>query len=185
MTLQENHHADTSAAGSSSNNAGEPTPPTAGSASEELRTTTLPAGNLAPKATAGQLRNGLVFGAVGLVVGLAAGWGLGQLEFPSASHAIPDAADTCGVAAAEGISVMDEGSSISMQTAGSESTGASHVDVTCVLVKLKTPESVLSRIDSTRALDGRQTADWDQFSASWGYHPDNGLDIVVEAADSN
>jgi hypothetical protein len=42
------------------------------------------------------------------------------------------------------------------------------------------PDSIDSRIGSKRALDGRQTATWDGFSASWGYHPDSGLDIVID-----
>lgn len=53
----------------------------------------------------------------------------------------------------------------------------------CVLFELKIPDSVVSRIDSTRALDGRQDAKWENYSASWGYHPDSGLDIVVEISD--
>ena len=32
---------------------------------------------------------------------------------------------------------------------------------------------------STRALDGRQSATWAQFEASWTYHPDDGLDVLV------
>lgn len=39
---------------------------------------------------------------------------------------------------------------------------------------------VVARFGTTRALDGQQTADWDGFTASWGYHPDTGLDVVVE-----
>lgn len=35
------------------------------------------------------------------------------------------------------------------------------------------------------ALEGRQDAEWDNYSASWGYHPDSGLDIVVEINDEN
>jgi hypothetical protein len=51
-----------------------------------------------------------------------------------------------------------------------------------VLGKLHTPDSVTSRIEATRALDGRLTATWSGLSASWGYHPDLGLDIVIEVA---
>ena len=31
-----------------------------------------------------------------------------------------------------------------------------------------------------RALDGRQTGTWDDFEASWGYHPDDGINLVIE-----
>lgn len=125
----------------------------------------------------------LLFAAGGLGVGLVAGVLLGQIDFPATSQAIPDAVESCEVATAVGINLLDEGQSISMQTAGSESTGAEYAEVTCVLIALETPQSVISRIDSTRALDGRQTGEWGEFSASWGYHPDSGLDIVVETVD--
>jgi hypothetical protein len=90
------------------------------------------------------------------------------------------AVETCGVETNRWIDVGDEGMSLSMQSLGEESSGAEFEDVFCMLDELDTPDSVLNRINTTRALDGRQTADWDGFSASWGYHPDNGLDIVID-----
>ncbi|WP_269142641.1 hypothetical protein [Georgenia yuyongxinii] len=33
---------------------------------------------------------------------------------------------------------------------------------------------------STRALDGRQTAEWDGVVATWSFHPDDGLDVILE-----
>ncbi|WP_033338880.1 hypothetical protein [Catenuloplanes japonicus] len=54
--------------------------------------------------------------------------------------------------------------------------------LSCVLDELKAPESVRSQIAQTRALDGRQQATWGDFSASWTYHPDSGLDMIVTAA---
>jgi hypothetical protein len=53
--------------------------------------------------------------------------------------------------------------------------------VACVLDYLHTPAAVRSHISSTRALDGRQTDSWDGFTAAWTYHPDDGLDITIEA----
>jgi hypothetical protein len=38
-------------------------------------------------------------------------------------------------------------------------------------------------MDNTRALDGMQTASWGNYEASWTYHPDEGLDVVVTEAD--
>lgn len=126
----------------------------------------------------------LVFAAGGLGLGLVAGLLLGQIEFPSASgSAIAEAVESCGASASAGISMLDEGRSISMKTSGAESGGAEYADVVCVLESLEMPQSVISRMGSTRALDGRQNGEWDRFSASWGYHPDNGLDIVVEVID--
>lgn len=51
--------------------------------------------------------------------------------------------------------------------------------VACVLVAVDTPSSISSRMDATRALDGMQDAEWDGFHASWTYHPDQGLDIIL------
>jgi hypothetical protein len=48
-----------------------------------------------------------------------------------------------------------------------------------VLRELETPAYVTEQIGQTRALDGRQTATWGDFEASWTYHPDNGLNLVI------
>ncbi|WP_104126710.1 hypothetical protein [Cryobacterium sp. Y57] len=127
---------------------------------------------------------GLVSLAIGLIVGVggtltAASLGGGTGSF-LASTAIGDSTQTCDVVDNVWITVGDEGQSISMQSEGEESSGADYIDVLCVLDQLEVPDSVNTRIGSTRALDGRQTATWDDFDASWGYHPDSGLDIVVE-----
>lgn len=42
------------------------------------------------------------------------------------------------------------------------------------------PSSVAARIGNTRALDGTLTADGAGVTASWTYHPDDGLSIVIE-----
>jgi hypothetical protein len=52
----------------------------------------------------------------------------------------------------------------------------------CVLDALDTPQSVISQMESTRALDGMQTAEWDDFEASWTYHPDDGVDVIITLA---
>jgi hypothetical protein len=58
--------------------------------------------------------------------------------------------------------------------------GAASLDgFTCVLTHLDTPQSVISKMNSTRALDGMQSATWANFEASWTYHPDDGLDLII------
>ncbi|MGP5607147.1 MULTISPECIES: hypothetical protein [Micrococcaceae] len=100
---------------------------------------------------------------------------------PAAStQLITEAVADCGVEDSLGVSVMDEGASLQLSTTGKESSGASYIEVVCVLKDLDVPDSVVARFGTTRALDGQQTAAWDGFTASWGYHPDTGLDIVVE-----
>lgn len=74
-------------------------------------------------------------------------------------------------------SVGDQGRSIALDSGYKN---GKLEEVVCVLVALKTPDSVLRKMDTTRALDGRQQASWEDISASWTYHPDSGLDVIIE-----
>jgi len=120
---------------------------------------------------------GLIVGVGGTLTATSLRGGVGSIF---ASTAIAAATETCDVVDNVWITVGDEGQSLSMQSEGEKSPGADYIDVLCVLDQLEVPDSVNTRIGSTRALDGRQTATWNDFDASWGYHPDSGLDIVVE-----
>lgn len=77
--------------------------------------------------------------------------------------------------------VVDDGHTLVIdmrgQELGSGSLGATEVG--CLLDALGAPAHVTSRMDKTRALDGMQDASWDGLAASWTYHPDDGLDIIV------
>ncbi|PPG51986.1 hypothetical protein C5C24_05770 [Rathayibacter sp. AY2B3] len=120
----------------------------------------------------------------GLVIGVLLGlWvlpAIGSAVGSVGPTAIESALETCDVSPGGYFALGDDGTSLSMQTEGAESPGADLADVACVLSEVDVPDSVLTRIDSTRALDGRQEASWDDLDASWGYHPDNGLDLVLE-----
>jgi hypothetical protein len=50
-------------------------------------------------------------------------------------------------------------------------------DYQCAIRVMKIPAFVESRIESTRALDGIQSAQWGRVSAFWNFHPDSGLNI--------
>jgi ribosomal protein S6E (S10) len=79
-----------------------------------------------------------------------------------------------------GSDIGDEGKSLLLDTQGSDdATGLNMTQLDCILIRLETPDSTRSLIDSTRALDGRQEAEWDSFSATWSYHPDSGLNMVI------
>lgn len=138
----------------------------------------------APAGAPPRSRKHLVFGAAGLGIGLILGFGLGQINIPFSSNAIETAAEACDVMDTFGIEIGDNGQSISMSSEGDDSAGAEYADITCVLAELEIPDSVETRIGTTRALDGRQSADWKEFTASWGYHPDSGLNIVIESAEN-
>ncbi|WP_454698206.1 hypothetical protein [Arthrobacter humicola] len=58
-------------------------------------------------------------------------------------------------------------------------TGLPVAHMACILTAVAVPDSVVSQIDATRALDGMQKASWDKMSATWTYHPDHGLKIIL------
>ena len=53
-------------------------------------------------------------------------------------------------------------------------------ELTAALVELGFSPSIEARMGNTRALDGTLTASGDKVTASWTYHPDDGLSIVLE-----
>jgi hypothetical protein len=77
--------------------------------------------------------------------------------------------------------LADGGRTISFDTAGDEDYGVGDdiEDVACVLLALRAPSFIVTEIDNTRALDGMQRDGWRKLKASWTYHPDNGLSIVI------
>lgn len=111
--------------------------------------------------------------------GIAPATGTADVGFGSTD--IETAVEDCGLTDAVGITIGDEGHSVSIQTIGEDNTyGAEVSEMACVLQGLDASDSVIARMDSTRALDGRQTGTWDDFEASWGYHPDDGINLVIE-----
>lgn len=49
----------------------------------------------------------------------------------------------------------------------------------CLVDEIPVPDHVQSDIDRTRALDGTRDASWQEYEASWTYHPDSGLNIQI------
>ncbi|TFC65939.1 hypothetical protein E3T25_08920 [Cryobacterium sandaracinum] len=177
MTPQENSTASTEALAGSTTDAVAPTVAAAPSTPAPLPTSPPAFSPREVRVGAVGLAIGLVVGVVGSLLMASVAGGLGSIAL---GNPMADAAATCEVETNPWITVGDEGRSISMQSEGEEAAGANFDDLACVLLELDTPDSVINRIDSTRALDGRQTGTWEDYSASWGYHPDNGLDIVIE-----
>ncbi len=60
--------------------------------------------------------------------------------------------------------------------------GGGRDETVCILNHLGVSEAVMQKMQSTRALDGRQEGSWPGYEASWTYHPDNGLDVIVTKA---
>lgn len=60
-----------------------------------------------------------------------------------------------------------------------DSTGLPVARFQCILTALNVPAAVQGHMFGTRALDGRQEDGWLGFSASWSYHPDDGMDVII------
>ena len=95
---------------------------------------------------------------------------------------IPAAVAACGLDASI---VGDDGRSVLLDGKGKDAFSGDLTidDLICVLGALNTPDAVIDHMSHTRSLDGTQTDEWGDFSASWTYHPDNGLDIIIRLAD--
>lgn len=88
-----------------------------------------------------------------------------------------EARDACGV----GLHTStDGGRSITLDVKGEDDErGEAVTSVACILMHLQAPNHVIAHIDSTRALDGQQTAEWDDLAARWTYHPSAGLTLTI------
>jgi len=122
----------------------------------------------------------LVGGAVG-----AAATAVAFTVVPAALAAIQEspleeAYASCELESAVGIELRDGGKTITLDSKGEEDlTGASIVEIACILSELDMPSSISSHIDQTTSMDGRQSESWDGMTISWSYHPDRGLDGVL------
>lgn len=77
-------------------------------------------------------------------------------------------------------SLDSDGRGLFLDGAGDESAGLAISDLTCAILSLEVPDSVISRMDSTTSLMGQQEATFDGITTRWSYHPSNGLDISFE-----
>jgi hypothetical protein len=130
-----------------------------------------------------KLIGGVVVGVVLTVVGCSSGdgpaIGIGSRDTTIFEEAA-EAADSAFV------EVLDDGRGLAITGESSDGgDGASIEQIALALIVVEMPESAISRMDRTRALDGTQDATWSasdgtRIRASWTYHPDAGLNIVLE-----
>ncbi|SMX91239.1 hypothetical protein [Brevibacterium linens] len=130
------------------------------------------------------------FGLGGLVIGLLLGVGtvggivgissLAEADAQAAqAELMADGYETCSLGSVDGATLSADRLSVDFDGAGMYF-GPDLADVYCLGDALGMPDSVSSRMGQTRALDGTQTAEWDSFSVSWNYHPDDGLGAIFE-----
>lgn len=92
---------------------------------------------------------------------------------------LADAQEECSGKNGSGMRLADDGTTLIFDMKGEEDTsGGSEFNLACVLNELNTPERITTHMSQTTSLDGRQTAEWDDFEVSWSYHPKRGLDAV-------
>lgn len=75
--------------------------------------------------------------------------------------------------------VSSDGTSMEMTTSGKKEPGMSVRTLGCLLEELDAPTSLKQRMESTRAIDGTQEEKWGSYRATWTYHPDHGLHVVI------
>lgn len=93
------------------------------------------------------------------------------------SQALTQAVEACPESSY--IELVDDGTALLISTEGTESYGASMVEVACVLDELEMPSNIVNRLDTTRALDGTQTGTWNDYEATWNYHPNSGMNLTI------
>lgn len=135
-----------------------------------------------PKSRTG-LIVGLAVGGVVLLGIIAAGVWILVGNRNSASSHLADAMTACKAPGMTAFEFRDDGNTLILDGEGDEDPNGAPIErIACVLAALDTPASVTQRMDQTRALDGMQDATVDGLHYSWTYHPDNGLDIIIETA---
>ncbi|MGC0252361.1 hypothetical protein [Pseudactinotalea sp. Z1748] len=118
---------------------------------------------------------------VGCVVVLAVALiGAGAAYWNARPGPLATAYEKCGYEDELGVRLADGGATLLLQTVGEEnSIGIDYVGLLCVYGALDMPARITTQIGSTRALDGRVSDSWDRFAATWSYHPNSGLDLMI------
>lgn len=92
--------------------------------------------------------------------------------------------DECRIGSSDFARVGDEGRSLTLDQRGNEdANGLGYDDIECVLDAIDMPDSAFERMLQTSSNDGFQDAEWDQTRATWSYHPDDGLNVIIELTD--
>ena len=83
-----------------------------------------------------------------------------------------------------GVEIADEDRTLALDMKGEDdAVGTDITTIACVLNSIDTPTRVINLMDSTRAMDGRQTDSWEndrgRFTATWSYHPNTGMNVLL------
>lgn len=142
----------------------------------------------------------MMFGAAGLILGILLGIAgtvtvtsaLNTASAKAAAEAeankprpLPEALTKCKLTAKKTVAKLgDDGHSLSLDGVGEEdASGLPMADIDCVLEAVDMPDSIRDQMGNTRALDGTQRDNWKNFSVSWNYHPNSGLNVNLKEDD--
>ena len=114
-----------------------------------------------------------------LVVVAGVGAGVYYSRFAS-ENKLADVVKECG-ARGRGVRLASDKSTLTMEAFGEGSGGVATPVFQCVLERLDTPSAVRERMMETRAIDGTREESWGSYRATWTYHPDQGLHVVISA----
>ena len=141
---------------------------------DEPATAEAPAGRERPK------RGRWIWVSAAALVVVVAGVAVALLVTRDSTSVFESAVDTCGVENNPGARIGDAGKSLMIDHQGEDdASGLTTLQLDCMIDALGAPESVSVQMNTTTAMQGRQTASWDGITASWTFHPDNGLDIIA------
>lgn len=85
------------------------------------------------------------------------------------------------------LSLEDNATTIIIDTKGQDEDilALGSLNAGCILIELEAPERVKQSVKSTRAMDGRMSGAWGEYSAQWSYHPDSGMDMIIYKNEGN
>jgi hypothetical protein len=108
----------------------------------------------------------------------------GRVAPQAAATPLAEALDTCGIGpGAPGVTLGDSDTALILDGKGDDDISGVTVErQACVLTTIGVPDSTLNLMSTTRALDGRQQGTWDDFDATWSYHPDTGLNLTITSS---
>ena len=116
---------------------------------------------------------------VAIILVLGAAVALYFLRFAGAQN-FSSALDTCHASGSH-VRLAADKSSLTLQAENESGRGLSAPVFLCVLDELDAPASMRQRMLLTRAIDGTQEEQWGPYRATWTYHPDQGLNVVISA----
>lgn len=108
--------------------------------------------------------------------------GAAALYYPrfAGSHNLSSAVDACH-ASGSYVRLATDKSSLTLQAENEAGSGLSSPIFLCILDELDAPAAMRQRMLLTRAIDGTQEEQWGLYRATWTYHPEQGLNVVISA----